>query len=111
MTPNGDAFVKPSLAMGVLPEILTELLAARKRCVRLRLRGGAVDGMDGRPGTCSATKSLQFALASTVMPPHLMPPLVLQCACGHGRRHRPLPQGGVQWQADGAQGVGKLGVR
>jgi hypothetical protein len=110
MTPNGDAFVKPSLAMGVLPEILTELLAARKRCVcvLLRLRGGAVDG---RLGTWSATKSLPFALALTVMPPHLMPPLVLQCACGHGRRHRPLPQGGVQRQADGAQGVGKLGVR
>nr|BAE48221.1 DNA polymerase delta subunit [Chlorella sorokiniana] len=30
-TPNNDVFVKPSLAMGVLPEILQELLTARKR--------------------------------------------------------------------------------
>ncbi|KAL4435029.1 hypothetical protein ABPG77_003854 [Micractinium sp. CCAP 211/92] len=30
-TPNNDVFVKPSLATGVLPEILQELLAARKR--------------------------------------------------------------------------------
>lgn len=32
ISPNGDAFVKSSLATGVLPEILQELLAARKRC-------------------------------------------------------------------------------
>lgn len=31
-TPNNDVFVKPSLATGVLPEILQELLSARKRC-------------------------------------------------------------------------------
>ncbi len=30
-TPNNDVFVKPSLATGVLPEILQELLMARKR--------------------------------------------------------------------------------
>lgn len=30
-TPNGDTFVKPSLQSGLLPEILSELLAARKR--------------------------------------------------------------------------------
>ena len=33
LTPNGDAFVKPSLGVGLLPEILQELLAARKRWV------------------------------------------------------------------------------
>jgi len=31
LTPNGDAFVKPSVCEGILPEILTELLSARKR--------------------------------------------------------------------------------
>lgn len=31
ISPNGDTFVKSSLATGVLPEILQELLAARKR--------------------------------------------------------------------------------
>ncbi|PRW18348.1 DNA polymerase delta catalytic subunit [Chlorella sorokiniana] len=31
ISPNGDAFVKSSLATGVLPEILQELLGARKR--------------------------------------------------------------------------------
>lgn len=30
-TPNGDRFVKPGKCLGLLPEILTELLAARKR--------------------------------------------------------------------------------
>ena len=30
-TPNGDHFVKPSVKKGILPEILDELLAARKR--------------------------------------------------------------------------------
>ena len=30
-TPNGDTFVKPSVKKGILPEILDELLAARKR--------------------------------------------------------------------------------
>jgi DNA polymerase delta subunit 1 len=30
-TPNGDVFVRPELASGLLPEILTELLSARKR--------------------------------------------------------------------------------
>lgn len=30
-TPSGDVFVKPHLASGILPEILTELLGARKR--------------------------------------------------------------------------------
>ncbi|RWR92782.1 DNA polymerase delta catalytic subunit isoform X1 [Cinnamomum micranthum f. kanehirae] len=30
-TPSGDTFVKPSLQKGILPEILEELLAARKR--------------------------------------------------------------------------------
>jgi hypothetical protein len=30
-TPNGDRFVKPDKCLGLLPEILTELLAARKR--------------------------------------------------------------------------------
>ncbi|XP_024367195.1 DNA polymerase delta catalytic subunit isoform X2 [Physcomitrium patens] len=30
-TPSGDVFVKPSLEKGILPEILEELLAARKR--------------------------------------------------------------------------------
>jgi hypothetical protein len=31
-SPCGDCFVKSSVAKGVLPEILQELLAARKRC-------------------------------------------------------------------------------
>ena len=30
-TPNGDTFVKPAVKKGILPEILEELLAARKR--------------------------------------------------------------------------------
>lgn len=30
-SPTGDAFVKKNLAVGILPEILEELLAARKR--------------------------------------------------------------------------------
>ena len=30
-TPNNDTFVKPHLAKGILPEILEELLGARKR--------------------------------------------------------------------------------
>lgn len=30
-TPSGDTFVKPSVRRGILPEILEELLAARKR--------------------------------------------------------------------------------
>ena len=31
-SPTGDCFVKPHLKKGILPEILEELLAARKRC-------------------------------------------------------------------------------
>lgn len=31
-SPTGDCFVKPSLKKGILPEVLEELLAARKRC-------------------------------------------------------------------------------
>ena len=30
--PTGDVFVKPALKKGILPEILEELLGARKRC-------------------------------------------------------------------------------
>lgn len=30
-SPTGDCFVKPHLKKGILPEILEELLAARKR--------------------------------------------------------------------------------
>jgi DNA polymerase family B len=36
-SPSGDAFVRASLRRGILPEILEELLAARKRCVRARV--------------------------------------------------------------------------
>ena len=32
-SPTGDCFVKTSLKKGILPEVLEELLAARKRCV------------------------------------------------------------------------------
>lgn len=39
-TPNGDTFVKPSVKKGILPEILEELLAARKRWVRGMLEHG-----------------------------------------------------------------------
>lgn len=42
ISPNGDAFVKSSLATGLLPEILQELLAARKRCACV---GGCVGGI------------------------------------------------------------------
>ncbi len=31
-SPTGDVFVKPALKKGILPEILEELLGARKRC-------------------------------------------------------------------------------
>jgi hypothetical protein len=47
LSPNGDTFVKPSLASGVLPEILQELLDARKRCA-----GSWVQGFGG--GACQA---------------------------------------------------------
>lgn len=36
-SPSGDCFVRGSVAKGILPEILEELLAARKRCVVLCL--------------------------------------------------------------------------
>ena len=33
-SPCGDWFVKSSVHKGILPEVLEEILAARKRCVR-----------------------------------------------------------------------------
>lgn len=33
-TPNGDFFVKPSVKKGILPMILEELIAARKKAKR-----------------------------------------------------------------------------
>jgi len=48
MTPNGDYFVKPSVRRGILPIILEELLAARKKnqrrikkCQRKRAKGSS----------------------------------------------------------------------
>lgn len=41
VTPNGDMFVRPSLTKGILPEILEELLGARKRWAG---RGGGPSG-------------------------------------------------------------------
>ena len=35
-SPTGDVFVKPALKKGILPEILEELLGARKRCTHTR---------------------------------------------------------------------------
>ncbi len=32
-SPSGDCFVKAHVKKGILPEVLEELLAARKRCV------------------------------------------------------------------------------
>jgi hypothetical protein len=65
-TPNGDVFVKSSLAKGILPEILEELLSARKRCAT----GGwacfcfALLGAHGRPPFLMARlfRLLQFHL-------------------------------------------------
>ena len=56
LTPNGDAFVKPSLGVGLLPEILQELLAARKRWVG---GCGGCGGVGGRSGAvCIPVTSL-----------------------------------------------------
>lgn len=119
ISPNGDAFVKPSLATGVLPEILQELLAARKRCAqRCRHKARAsveCSGWSGRHAFRASVAPSQLVQSATHLPPaHTSPTpptFWSQGQEGHGRGDRPLPQGRVQRAPAGAQGVGQLGVR
>lgn len=66
-TPSGDSFVRAARSKGILPEILEELLGARKRAKKDL--AAATD-----PFVAAVMNGRQLALKVTPTPPHTAPP-------------------------------------
>ena len=60
-TPSGEYFVRAHRQKGILPEILEELLAARKRCARI----GCTEGLDA-PTSPTGTTSRNWPVVHFV---------------------------------------------
>jgi len=72
-TPSGDYFVKPSVRRGLLPEILENLLSARKRYMHVSERIFVLY----RASIPLSAKEYAVLLEYLVMEPELMVPVIL----------------------------------